>query len=221
MVAKESAEGSGSAAHLGSSTGPDGEGDVGHAGQDNGAAVQEQDEALLERVALLNLSYVNLCLREPVLALRHAQSLLALPGVSEAHQYIARNYAAEACCMLNRSSEAMAFLRSETSEAGALEATSVRTTQKANKDGAGISSSSTSAAAAQENPAVVARTGFCLNLASVYAMEGNFAAAEDAVKAALQAGPNRPEALRMLIWVLLRKGRTAEALEVLRHRRAL
>ena len=216
MMTKESAEGGGSAAQSGSGPGADGEGDVGPSGQDNGPAAQEQDEALLERVALLNLSYVNLCLREPVLALRHAQSLLALPGVSEAHQYIARNYAAEACCMLNRSSEAITFLRSETNEAGALEAASMRTTQKA-KDGASVGSSSP----AEENPLVVARTGFCVNLASVYALEGNLAGAEDAVKAALQAGPTRPEALRMLIWVLLRKGRTAEALEVLKHRRAL
>jgi hypothetical protein len=43
-------------------------------------ARQEQDEALLQQVALLNLS----CLEEPVLALHYAETLLRLPGVSDA-----------------------------------------------------------------------------------------------------------------------------------------
>lgn len=63
-------DGTGGAA--GTTLNADGEGE----GAENGTVaevVTQQDDALIEQVALLNLSYVYLCLHEPVLALHYAE----------------------------------------------------------------------------------------------------------------------------------------------------
>jgi CCR4-NOT transcription complex subunit 10 len=183
-------------------------------GADNGAQEKEQDEALLQQVALLNLSFVYLCLEEPVLALHYAETLLGLPGVSDAKLCTAHTYAAEALCKLSRPAEALRHLmpnREPLPEEAAAAAVSL---QKQRKTREIIPPN-----LPESHFTARARSALHLNLANVYLMQNNLPVAEQCVRAGLKACPNSPEALRALIYVLLRKGRASEALEVLKYRR--
>jgi Flp pilus assembly protein TadD len=63
-----------------------------------------------------------------------------------------------------------------------------------------------------------ARSALHVNMANVALLQGNFSHAEQYAREALAACPNSPDALRMLLFILLRKGSTAQALDVLKRR---
>ena len=67
---------------------------------------------LLRQKALVNLSYVYLCLNEPRLALKHAREMLLVRTCSKANRYLSIMYATEALCMLSRAAEATDILHS-------------------------------------------------------------------------------------------------------------
>lgn len=89
---------------------------------DEGAAVENggmmstalcvsSDEVALLRNSVLALSaYVSLCLNDTLVALKHAEALLAQPRVSDAHKFLGRLYAAEALLLVDRIPEAVAHL---------------------------------------------------------------------------------------------------------------
>jgi CCR4-NOT transcription complex subunit 10 len=187
---------------------------------DNGPdAPPEQDEALLEQVALLQLSFVYLCLREPVLALQHAEQLLGRTGVAEPKLATAHQYAAEALCMLGRPEEGLRHLLSPDGQQPlAEEAVAQAVAGQRQRRSKEVTPSSY---IPHEHFVAQAKSGLQLNLANVHLMLGNLPAAERCVRTGLTMCPSSTEAIRALVFVLLRKGSTAHALEVLKTRRPI
>ncbi|KAH7946869.1 hypothetical protein HPB52_005221 [Rhipicephalus sanguineus] len=60
--------------------------------------------------ALALAAYVALCLDDPLMALRHAEDLLAQPKVTGTHSFLAHQYAAEALLLLDRVGDAIEHL---------------------------------------------------------------------------------------------------------------
>lgn len=193
----------------------DGEGGEGAAGGAVEVVVQ-QDDSLIEQVALLNLSYVYLCLHEPVLALHYAEALLSRPGVSEAKQCTAHTYAAEARCMLNGPLEAYRHLmpnQEKLSEDAAAAAVATQRQSRAKEEASAAHNT-----LPEGHFTARARSALHVNMANVALLQGNYQHAEQYAREALAACPNSPDALRMLIFILLRKGSTQQALDVIKRR---
>lgn len=70
---------------------------------------EEADDAL-RNSALALAAYVALCLGDPLVALKHAESLLAQPKVAGVHSFLAHQYAAEALLLLDRVGDAIDHL---------------------------------------------------------------------------------------------------------------
>lgn len=185
-------------------------------------ALQEQDDSLVEQVALLNLAYVYLCLNEPVLALHQAEVLLSRgASVSETKQVTVHTYAAEALCMLGRPEEALRHLQPTPGGEGLSEDAAAAALQEQRQSESKAVVVTADSFLPAEHFAARARSALHLNLANVYLLQGNLAAAEKCVRAGLAACPTSPDALRSLIFILLRRGNTAAALECLKSRRPL
>lgn len=60
--------------------------------------------------ALALAAYVALCLNDPLVALKHAEDLLAQPKVTGTHNFLAHQYAAEALLLLDRVGDAIDHL---------------------------------------------------------------------------------------------------------------
>lgn len=60
--------------------------------------------------ALALAAYVALCLNDPLVALKHAEDLLAQPKVTGTHSFLAHQYAAEALLLLDRVGDAIDHL---------------------------------------------------------------------------------------------------------------
>ncbi|XP_050027992.1 CCR4-NOT transcription complex subunit 10 [Dermacentor andersoni] len=71
--------------------------------------LQGADDAL-RNSALALAAYVALCLGDPLVALKHAESLLAQPKVAGVHSFLAHQYAAEALLLLDRVGDAIDHL---------------------------------------------------------------------------------------------------------------
>lgn len=192
-----------------------------------------EDFAVLQ-VAYLDLAYVHLCLSDPVVALRYAQDLLklSLPPTSP-RRFLGHMYAAEALCLLSRPAEAMVHVCPE----GSPLPDDLALTYSAQLDvdpgagGAGGEApmrppSRSGLAPGFARAGVVVPHGasssdmaLCalhLNIATVYAVQGQLAQAEKCAREALARCPQSSEANRMIVYVLLRSGNTAEALQVLK-----
>lgn len=186
------------------------------------ASWQEQGDAQVEQVVLLTLSYVYLCLHEPVLALHYAELLLTRGAgwaEDEGNRVAARTYAAEALCVLGRPDEALKHLLPGgtplSEEAGV---SSLQKQCQAESKRVVVTAESF---LPPEHFAARARCALHLNLANVYLLQNNLAAAEKCVGLGLAACPTSPDALRSLVFILLRTGNTSAALEALKSRRPL
>ncbi|GAB5034814.1 ccr4-not transcription complex subunit 10 [Nannochloropsis oceanica] len=194
------------------------------AGSEGGpASPQEQDDAVVEQVALLTLSYVYLCLQEPVLALRSSEALLSRgPGwMSESKRVTAHTYAAEALCVLGQPEEALKHLLSSPGSTPLSEEAAVSALQEQRQSESKAVVMTADSFLPPEHFAAQARSALHLNLANVYLLQNNLAAAEECVRAGLAACPTSPDALRSLLFILLRTGNTTAALEALKSRRPL
>uniref|UniRef100_A0A2R5L5U8 CCR4-NOT transcription complex subunit 10 n=1 Tax=Ornithodoros turicata TaxID=34597 RepID=A0A2R5L5U8_9ACAR len=84
---------------------------------ENGAVITSTtsaDEITSLRNSVLALSaYVALCLNDTVVALKHADTLLAQPRVSDVHRLLGHQYAAEALLLLDRVPDTIAHLNPE------------------------------------------------------------------------------------------------------------
>ena len=118
------------------------------------------------------------------------------------HRYLAQMYAAEALCTLGRVDEAADTLAPLEPQNPPIEDLLLE------QDGL------TELTPTQAS--YVART---INLAVVEAVRGELEEARMTLESALDVSASHPEALRCLIYVLLRQGKTVEAVEILRHNR--
>ncbi|KDO32983.1 hypothetical protein SPRG_02674 [Saprolegnia parasitica CBS 223.65] len=146
--------------------------------------------------ALVHLAYAYLSLAEPQLALATCHELLSVPTLTKAHRYLGRSYAAEALSLLSRSNEAAPLLK--TNEMVVLADEYAR---EAKGD----------AASAQADVHV--------NNATACLLQKNMALAEQHVALAVRTCPTSRVALEQLVYVLLRKGNSKKALQILKEAR--
>jgi CCR4-NOT transcription complex subunit 10 len=197
--------------------GDDSAGGAANAGE-NGAAVRK-----LRMAAHSSLAYVSLCTNNPLMAHTHAEQLLAMTDVPAPLQYLGHSYAAEALCLLSRPAEALHHLaphggaaHGEAAVAAAVKAK--RPDQAA--PGAASRDAPLPGGQTQQQVSAQARSDMQVNLANVYVLQNDLAEAEKCVQQALQIFPSSSKAARLLVYICLRKGRTADALKALKERRA-
>jgi len=165
-----------------------------------------------------------LCLQRGAarLALADAAALLAQAPPAEA-RLLARAYAAEALLMLDRPAEAVEHLSSCLVERDEAEAER----REGGTGGGGGAEEDEAEGGAEPLPLAgaaslealrgdAARAALQVNLAGVYAQQGELAAAHACACAALQLQPASLLALLSLVFVELRRGNSAQALALLR-----
>ncbi|CAM9681153.1 unnamed protein product [Chrysoparadoxa australica] len=184
------------------------------------AAAQAAEDPLLDgsdhaacQAALLDLCYVHLSMQDPVPALAFAERLLAIPSIPAISRHMAHVYAAECMCMTGRAQDALKHLEPLKEEDAALILNKPpQSEQQAKEEGI-------LAQLAKKEAANTARSSLHINLATVHMLQGNLQQAERCMMNALRISPTCPQVLRMLVYILLRRGNIAEARQVLREGR--
>ncbi|KAG5179859.1 hypothetical protein JKP88DRAFT_346820 [Tribonema minus] len=178
------------------------------------------------QAALLCLAYVHLGLDDPVQALAYAQRLLGGAdsggggrgaggggGLAATHAVLARMYSAEALMLLDRPNAALEQLQPAEEQLSTAAAANAKA-----PDAAAAAAAAAGDSASDTSPAAL-RVALHVNLATAHVLRGDGAAAERCLWSALRLAPQAPAALRLLAYVLLRKGLQAEALAVLKEGR--
>lgn len=179
---------------------------------------------LITQAVLADLAYVELCLENPLRALGAARRIQQLPDCSKIYIFLSRLYSAEALCRLNRLSEAAEQLSSYLSEDISLELPyhgSIN--QKSHLKGGGSDGANKSSAQmATEHLVTIplnpeeGRGLLYVDLAAVFAMQGDFSQADHYVREAISLIPNNPRAILAAVYLDLRLGRAQDALSKLR-----
>ncbi|CAB1096646.1 unnamed protein product [Ectocarpus sp. CCAP 1310/34] len=193
----------------------------------------------LYRVALADLAYVHLGLDDPVSALTYAGRLLET-NPSAVSTHLAHLYAAEALCLLGRPAEALEHLspisENGCSAAAAAAAASTTATDAWSSSASAVAAAAAAAGGAPKTPAAgaggggggvvlstkaaeEARASLHANLAVVHALSGSLGQAERCARTAMGICPGSGAVLRTAVYVLVRQGNIAEALQVLKEGR--
>jgi CCR4-NOT transcription complex subunit 10 len=167
----------------------------------------------VRNAAFIGLSYCGLSLDHPMQALTAANEILAPESTcSTAHALLARTYAAEALCMLNRPGEALAHVE---------EAATKKEAEEGQEAAVPFVPSHS-----QLIPSILlkprskaARAALCVNVAAVRLQLGEFGEAESALHQALALNPSSSHALRTLVYLRLKQGDHGEAMSLLKQRR--
>ncbi|KAH9155746.1 hypothetical protein AeRB84_002312 [Aphanomyces euteiches] len=153
---------------------------------------------LLRQKALVNLVYSYLSMNAPELAISTAKELLALGTCTAANRFLVRSYYAEALCMLSRSSEASVYLKPNEMVTLADEYA-----REAKID------------------ASTAQAHLHVNIATAAIFQKNTSVADQSVAQAVRLAPTSRHTLELLVYVLLRKGNTKKAMQVLKEARVV
>mmetsp|Transcript_37089 Transcript_37089/g.85688 ORF Transcript_37089/g.85688 Transcript_37089/m.85688 type:complete len:795 (-) Transcript_37089:454-2838(-) len=177
--------------------------------------VAADDSAVLQ-AALLDLAYVHLSLSDPVLALSYALKLLNLPSLPEGspRRFIGHMYAAEALCLLSKPADALEYVAPGGQPLS--EEVAARAGEQLAEEAVPLHAGTGGQAEGQGGSSSIATAALHVNIATVYALQGNLQQAEKATRAALGVCPWSWDATRMLVYILLRTGSTNEALDVLK-----
>ncbi|KAH9314129.1 hypothetical protein KI387_022756 [Taxus chinensis] len=201
--------------------------------------ILRKENMFARQAVLANLAYVELSLENPLKALTTAELLLQQPEFVRTYVYLARIYAAEALCRLNRPKEAAEQL-SVCMEEGH----NIDLAVNANEDGHKWKSAENSEASGDgEDNAVVynssitgslaehqnishitggqARSTLYVNLAAVFAMQGDFQQAHQYATQAVSLTPTNTLAVLSVVYVELLQGKTQEAISKLKQCRLL
>ncbi|ETW09271.1 hypothetical protein H310_01670 [Aphanomyces invadans] len=164
---------------------------------DDGARMSlEESLDLLRQKALVNLVYAYLSMNAPELAINTAKELLAMPTCTTAHRFLIRSYYAEALCMLSRSAEATAQLKLNDM----------------------LSLADAYAREAKTDTATV-HAHLHVNNATTAILQKNMPQAEQSVAQAVRLAPSSRHSLEMLVYILLRKGNSKNAMQILKEAR--
>lgn len=177
------------------------------AGDDDAhAAGAEEMTALkleaLEEAVLLKQAYVHLVLADPLPAYASAQELLQQDHISARSKFLAQMYAAEASCLLGRAKEAEDIL------------TPLHTHNPPLEELLHEQDGTTQPTATHTS--FLARS---INLAVSQAVQGQLEHARVTLEPALDVSPTHPVALRTMVYILLRQGKTMQAASILKHSR--
>nr|PNR48509.1 hypothetical protein PHYPA_012986 [Physcomitrium patens] len=202
------------------------------------AAMEEQkmqEAAALRMWALAALAYCQLGVSHPLRALRSAEQLLRQPSCARPYLLLGHVYAAEALCQLERPQEALEHLSTCLNES-ASEPTSSGTEEESLKWKYGDNSEASGdgedgatytvgalgdAASVARLTGTSARVSLYINLAAVYAMQGNLQEAHRLAQAALTMAPTNSTAMLAAVYVELKRERMASALALLKQHRHL
>ncbi|WOK91615.1 CCR4-NOT transcription complex subunit 10 isoform X1 [Canna indica] len=186
-----------------------------------------KENNMIKQAVLGNLAYVELSLGNPLKALSAARELQQLPDCSRMYLFLSHIYAAEALCYLNRSKEAaeqLSFYVSEKNEVQLPYSDEDREKWRIDKNGDGDEfNGSQNAKTDEEFQGMMflkpeeARGALYVNLAAIFAAQGNVEQASLLVKKALSVLPDNPRAVLAAVYVDLLQGRTQDALVRLRQ----
>lgn len=203
----------------------------------NSNAISEYEEICrrenqkIRQGILIDLAFVELELGNPLKALSTALSLLNLPDCSKMYAFLGHVYAAEALCLLNRPKEAAEHLSAYLSggvtvEFPYSEEDSRQWLAKKTVDTEDMNTPQIAArlpASEEQHQDKVflspeeAREALYVNLASMYAMQGDLEQASRYATQALAMAPKSQEAAVMAVYLDLKLGKTQEALAKLKR----
>ena len=172
----------------------------------------------LRQAALLNMAYAALCIDDFVVALSAAQQLIAMKDCTPAQKYVARCYCAEALCYLSRPQEALEYLQPPASEGQQVHEHAATAAIVSAQLSGGQGGSATPS---QQQISAQARCGMMVNLATVHVLLNDLVEAENCARRAISVCNTSADAARMLIYIMLRKGETARALQMLKDQRTV
>lgn len=199
---------------------------------------QKQNSTILQYV-LADLAFVELCLDNPVRALKIARQLLQHPDCTKPFRFLGRVYAAEALCILNRLKEAAIELSTCVTENNNLETPvnggdedgqkwkSGDNSEVSGEGDDGVStgvayvSTISEALSISSFTGTRARASLFVNLAMVNVMLHEFSQAHHFAMQAVSITPANPLAVLCVVYVNLVQGRTQEAVALLKHCRHL
>lgn len=184
------------------------------------------DELGIVRQAILaNLSYLHLTKEDAAPAYTVAVTLLGLPGsLLPQYSFLAHCYAAEALCLLNRPAEAaehLSTLMVQNLEEAELDQTPIISMRAlpADDDGSRDVWRLGNAADLESLTGIQARTALYINLASIYASQGELLQAYQCARQAVTIDHFNARALLILVYVELVRGNKDAALVLLRQQR--
>jgi len=174
----------------------------------------------VQRLALLHLAYVSLCLGDCVPALSWASQLLAFEACPPSIKVYAHLYACDALCQLNRSAEALEHLTSALELNEPLSAVTTCTgVDSTPSDGEGLDSVRNPYSPVGQGGATSDRATLYTNLAVVHALKGDVSTAGGYVRRALEEQPTSRQALLCSVYLELHAGRSDAAVEILKKQR--
>ncbi|KAJ8450667.1 hypothetical protein Cgig2_021139 [Carnegiea gigantea] len=179
----------------------------------------------IKQATLIDLAFVELELGNPLKALARALSLLNLPECSRAYSFLGHIYAAEALCLLDRPKEAAEHLSHYVSSGMTMELPyteedcrqwQVKKTMDAEDMNTPQMAARTQGSEVQQDNVFLrpeeARQALYVNLASMYAMQGDLEQASRFATQALGVAPKSQEVAVMAVYLDLKLGNTQEAL---------
>lgn len=198
--------------------------------------LRRKENMAARQAILADLAYVELCLENHLKALNTAESLLKQPECSKTYIYLGHIYAAESLCRLNCPKEAAKHLSVCMEEGGNIELAfngnedghkwRSGENSEASGDGEDISSSvvcNSSFGNSIESSSIShligeqARTALYVNLAAVFAMQGDLQQAHQYATQAVSLTPTNVLAVLSVVYVELLQGKTQEALSKLKQ----
>lgn len=195
---------------------------------------EKSHQRMMRRVwAMACLAYIELCLNNPLASLAVAQRLLELPNCPPSYCFLARSYAAEALCLLDRPTEAAEHLSTCMVEHADNELPSLnlkeegertwRSGNQSDASGDGEEGGGNTMGISATVPDLkhlsgpTARASLYVNLAAVHAMAGEILQAHQCALQALSIAPANPLSMLSVVYVELCRGRTGDALAMLKH----
>jgi tetratricopeptide (TPR) repeat protein len=175
--------------------------------ENNQIAQQKLD--VLESSALLQLSYVHLTLNSSVCALSAAMEVLSEPRFQETGiqtKYLAETYACEALCSLGRMEEAIVLLQPQLDKP---HPSILNSKNIPNHWNLNLKTSKN-----ETNYEYIISS---YNIASTYILQGLLYEAQILLESVLENISTFAPAIKMLAYILLRKGKTSEALKILKY----
>ncbi|KAK6945143.1 hypothetical protein RJ641_026245 [Dillenia turbinata] len=189
-----------------------------------------RENQMIMQAVLADLAYVELELGNPLKALVAANSLLRLPGCSRIYIFIARVYAAEALCLLNRPKEAAEHLSTYLSLGNNVELPyteddreqwqAVKVIESDEMNGGSAAAKTTTSDESQGLVFLMpeeARGILYTNFAVTSAVQGDLQQALTFAMQALSILPNSSEAILTTVYVDLMLGKSQDALVKLKN----
>eukprot|EP00250_Pteridium_aquilinum_P010179 c19199_g1_i1 orf=90-2777(+) len=200
---------------------------------------QRKRNSMILQYILADLAFVELCLDNPVRALKIARQLLQHPECTKPFRFLGRVYAAEALCLLNRLHEAVVELSTCITESNNLETPanggdedgqkwkSGENSEASGEGDDGVSTGVANASTLSEALSISSFTGtrarasLFVNLAMVHVMLRDLPQAHHFAMQAVSITPANPLAVLCVVYVNLVQGRIQEAVALLKHCRHL